>query len=228
MKLNANKTQSMIVSRSRTVYPSHRDLFINNVVLTTCGSFKILGVLFDSKFTFEQDVRSISSSVAQKIGLLRKSYKIFGDPSVLRKCCNSFILPCLEYCSPAWSSAAASHLKLLDSNVRACKFLIPDLEVDLWHCRSVSSLCMLHRIFHNPRHPLNSELPNPFQPARITRNALNANTQAFSVGRCNTSQYLRCFIPATTRLWNKLPSCIVESQQLQRFKIGVNTYLLSR
>ena len=75
MKLNANKTQSMIVSRSRTVYPNHRDLFINNVVLTTCGSFKILGVLFDSKFAFEQHVRSISSSVAQKIGLLRNHIK---------------------------------------------------------------------------------------------------------------------------------------------------------
>ena len=148
------------------------------------------------------------------------NHKIFGDPSVLRKCFNSFILPCLEYCSPAWSSAASSHLKLLDRNVRACKFLIPDLEVDLRHRCSVSSLCMLHKIFHNPMHP--------FQPARITRNALNANTQAFSVGRCNTSQYLRCFILATTRLWNELPSCIVESQELQRFKIGVNTYLLSR
>ena len=226
--LNANKTQSMIVSRSRTVYPNHSDLFINNVVLTTCGSFKILGVLFDSKFTFKQHVRSISSSVAQNIGLLRKSYKIFGDPSVLRNCFNSFILPCLEYCFPAWSSVAASHLKLLDRNERVCKFLIPDLEVDLWHRRSVSSLCMLHKIFHNPRHPLNSKLPNPFQPARITRNALNANTQAFSVGSCNTSQFLGCFIPATTRLWNELPSCIVESQELQRFKIGVNTYLLSR
>ena len=73
MKLNANKTQSMIVSRSRTVYPNHRDLFINNVALTICGSFKILGVLFDSKFTFKRHVRSISSSVAQKIGLIRKS-----------------------------------------------------------------------------------------------------------------------------------------------------------
>ena len=123
---------------------------------------------------------------------------------------------------------AASHLKLLDRNVRACKFLIPDLEVDLWHRRSVSSLCMLHKIFHNPRHPLNRELPNPFRPARITRNALNANTQTFSVGRCNTSQYFRCFFPATTRLWNELPSCIVESQELQRFKTGVNRYLLSR
>ena len=56
----------MIVSRSRTVYPNHCDLFINNVVLTTCGSFKILGVLFDSKFTFEQHVRSISSICCSK------------------------------------------------------------------------------------------------------------------------------------------------------------------
>ena len=60
------QNQSMIVSRSRTVYPNHRDLFIN-VMLTTRESFKILGVLFDSKFTFKQHVRSISSSVVQKI-----------------------------------------------------------------------------------------------------------------------------------------------------------------
>ena len=226
MKLNPNKTQSMIVSRSRTLYPNHPDLLINGVVLSTCDSFKILGVLFDSKFTFERHVRAVSSSVAQKIGLLRKSFRIFGDPSVLKRCFNAFILPCLEYCAPAWSSAAACHLKLLDKNVRACKFMIPDLEVDLWHRRSISSLCMLYKIFHNPNHPLNCELPNLFQPARITRHAVRANSLAFLVGRCNTSQYSRCFIPATTRAWNELPSCVVEHEELQRFKIGANSFLL--
>ena len=228
MKLNPTKTQSMIVSRSRTLLPEHPDLLLNNVVLSTYSSFKILGILFDSKFTFEQHIRSISSSVAQKIGLLRKSHKIFGDLSVVRKCFYSFILPCLEYCSPAWSSAAASHLKLLDKTVRACKFLVPDLDVDLWHRRSVSSLCMLYKIFHNPKHPLNSELPNLFEPTRVTRNALRLNSLAFSVQRCNTSQYSRCFIPATSRSWNELPSSVVESQELQKFKTGANSSLLRR
>ena len=79
MKLNANKTQSMIVSRSRTLVPNHPDLSIDNVILQTCESFKILGIEFDSKFTFEQHIRTVSSSVAQKNGLLRKSFKIFGD-----------------------------------------------------------------------------------------------------------------------------------------------------
>ena len=224
MKLNANKTQSMIVSRSRTLVPNHPDLFIDDVVLHTCDSFKILGIVFDRKFTFEQHIRSVSSAVAQKIGLLRKSFKIFGDPSVLKRCFNSFILPCLEYCAPAWSSAADSHLKLLDKNVRSCQFMIPELEVDLGHRRIVSSMCMLYKIFHNPRHPLNSELPDFFQPARNTRYALRANSLAFAAVRHNTNQYERSFIPAATRLWNELPSHVVESRELQRFKTGVNNF----
>ena len=60
MKLNASKTQSMIVSRSRTLDPPHPDLLIDNVPLTTCNSFKILGVTIDSKFTFEIFWRSVS------------------------------------------------------------------------------------------------------------------------------------------------------------------------
>ena len=100
MRLNSDKTQSMIVNRSRTVFPPHPDLLVGSTSLNSCDSFKILGVMFDSKFTFERHICSISSSVAQKIGLFRKSFRIFGDHDVLLKCFNSFILPCLEYFSP--------------------------------------------------------------------------------------------------------------------------------
>ena len=186
MKLNPNKTQSMIVSRSRTINPPHPDLFIDNVSLTTCSSFKILGVLLDSKFTFEKHIRSVSSSVAQKVGILRKSFKIFGDQRILLNCFNSFILPCLEYCSPVWSSAADCHLKLLDKNLRAIKFLIPGLNVDLWHRRKISSLCMLYKIFHNVGHPMHSDLPDLYHPPRHTRNAVGINSFTFSSVRFST------------------------------------------
>ena len=52
----------MTVSRSRTAFPPHPDLFIDDVPLTLCDSFKILGVTFDNKFTFEQHLCSVSSS----------------------------------------------------------------------------------------------------------------------------------------------------------------------
>ena len=226
MRLDRNKTQSMLVSRSRTVFLPHPDLLVGSTSLNSCDSFKILRVMFDSKFTFERHICSISSSVAQKIGLLRKSFRIFGDHDVLWKCFNSFILPCLEYCSPVRSSEADSHLKLLDRNLQARRFLIPKLTISLHHCRFISSLCMLYKIFQNPSHSLYSELPNLFSPRRVTRGSLSINSSSFSPVRFHTFQFSRCFIPATTKLWNELPSMIVEAAELQKFKLGGNAFLL--
>ena len=154
-------------------------------------------------------------------------HKIFNDQSILRKCFYSFILPCFEYCSPVWSSAADSHLRLLDRNLNACKFLIPDLIIDLWHRRSISSLCMLYNFFHNPEHPLHSELPNLSQPVRMTRNVANSHSLSFCPVRCNTVQYSRSFIPAFVKSWNDLPEEVVECSELQRFKTGANRFLLN-
>ena len=196
MSIQFNSKKTMIVSRTRAVFLPHLDLLVGSTSLNSCDSFTILGVMFDSKFTCERHIRSISSAVAQKIGLLRKSFRIFGDHVVLLKCFNSFILPCLEYCSPVWSSAADSHLKLRDRNLQACKFLIPNLTISLQHRRFISSLCMLYKIFHNPSHPLHSKLPNLFRPRRVTRGSLSINSLSFSPMRFHTSQYSRCFIPA--------------------------------
>ena len=129
----------------------------------------------------------LTGTFARKIGLLRKSFIIFWGHDVLLKCFNSFSLPCLEYCSPVWSSAADSHLKLLDRNLRACKFLIPYHTISLQHRRFLSSLCMLYKIFHNPSHPLHSELPNLFRPRRVTRGSLSINSLSFLPMRFHTS-----------------------------------------
>ena len=85
---------------------------------------------------------------------------------------------------------------------------------------------MLYKIFHNPSHPLHSELPNLFCPRRVTRGPLSINSLSFSPMRFHTCQYSRCFIPATTKLWNELPSMIAEATELQKFKIGANAFLL--
>ena len=150
------------------------------------------------------------------------------DQSLLQKCFNSFILPCLEYCSPVWCSAADSYLPLLDRDLNAIRFLIPGLSVDLWHRHCISSLCMLFKICGNLKHPLYSDLHGLFCPTWITRTALNFNDLVFSVVRFNTTQFSRSFILAVTRLWNDLPNHVVESVQLQNFKCGANTFLLSR
>ena len=44
--------------------------------------------------------------------------------------------------------------------------------------------------------------------------------------RFDTSQYSRCFIPVTTKLWNDLVSMIVEAAELQKFNLGANVCTL--
>ena len=87
---------------------------------------------------------------------------------------------------------------------------------------------MLFKISCIPKHPLYSDLPGLFRHAQITKSALSFNNLDFSVVRFNSTQLSGSFIPAATRLWNDLPSHVVESVQLQNFKFSVNTFLLSR
>ena len=66
MKLNASKTKTMIVFRSRTMHPQSPPLTIGGTVLKESDDLIILGVTFDSKL--------VSRAASQKLGILWKSW----------------------------------------------------------------------------------------------------------------------------------------------------------
>ena len=72
MKLNVNKTKTMIVSRSRTMRPQSPTLTIGGTVLKEFDDLVILGATFDSTMTFEKHLRSVSRAASQRLGILRK------------------------------------------------------------------------------------------------------------------------------------------------------------
>ena len=74
MKLNASKTKTMIVSRSRTMHLQSATFTIDGTVLKESDDLDILGVTFDSKLTFEKHLRSASRAASQRLGILRKSW----------------------------------------------------------------------------------------------------------------------------------------------------------
>ena len=65
MKLNASKIKTMIVSRSRTMHPQSPPLTIDGTVLKESDDLVILGVTFDSKMTFENQLRLVSRAGSQ-------------------------------------------------------------------------------------------------------------------------------------------------------------------
>ena len=119
------------------------------------------------------------------------------DRSLLGGCFRGFVLPVLEYCSGVWCSAADSHLKLLDREVRGAQFLTGGMfERDIAYRRSVAVLCILYEIRCNPVHPLNGALPGPYVPVLVTRGALVAHRYTYAPPRCRTSQYSRTLFPS--------------------------------
>ena len=126
MILNPDKTKVLVVSRSMTVSPPRFDLFLSGVSIRASPNLDILGVMFDSKLTFEDHVRGIVSRVSQRISILRLVKCIFVYTSVLLRCYFAFILPILKYCSPVWRSAAECHFQFPDRQVYSVVMLCPD------------------------------------------------------------------------------------------------------
>ena len=154
MKLNASKTKTMIFSRSRTMHLQSPPLTIDGTVQKESDDLDILGVTFDSKLTFEKHLRFVSRAASQRLGILRKSWRVFHDKLLIGRCFWGFVLPVLEYCSAMWCSAADTHLKLLDRVVSGACFIAGGvLNCDLSPRRSVAVLCMLYKIRCNPKHP---------------------------------------------------------------------------
>ena len=79
MKFNASKTKTMIVSRSRAMHLQSPPLTISRTVLKESDDLVILGVTFDSKMTFEKHHRLVSRAASQRLGILRKSWRVFHD-----------------------------------------------------------------------------------------------------------------------------------------------------
>ena len=225
MKLNSNKTHSITISRSRILNPLHPCLYILGEPIEEVDNLRLLGVILDSKLTFEKHIRSLSSSIAQKTGLLRKCYRTFACDSTVIKSFFAFILPHFEYCAPVWMSAANCHLKLLDRALNSIKFISPALSVDLDHRRMVGALSMFFKVFNTVQHPLHAALPDSFNPVRMTRFALNLNDLAVNFMNVSTTQFSRCFIPALIKTWNVLPNDIVQSRDITLFKSRVNVFL---
>ena len=225
--MNASLSKIMIVSRSRTMHPQSPLLTIGGTVLKKSDDLIILWVIFDSKMTFEKHLRSVSIT-AQRLGILRKSWRVFHDRSLLGRCFRGFVLPVLEYCSAVWCSAADTHLKLLDRAVSGARFLTGGVfECDIAHRRSVAVICMLYKIRCKAMHPLNGALPGPYVPVRVTPGGLVTHRYSYASPLCRTSQYIRTFISLSVSLWNDLANPVFDGVRLAGFKSRANAFLLA-
>ena len=228
MLVNPSKTRGMLISRSRTVEPLFPDLVIDGSVVELVSELKILGVILDSKLTFEKQVRAIAATASMRVDNLRKTMSVFRDVAIIAKCFWAFILPVLEYyCSPVWMSAATSQLSLLDRVVSQVSRLSGgSVSCDLWHRRKVASLSVFFKIDSLVDHPVRVFFPAQYILRRPTRAALAAHSRSFEMPKSRTVQFPRSFVLSCVRLWNGLHESVFAGEGVGAFKTSVNRFLL--
>ena len=72
------------------MHPQSPPLTIGGTVLKESDDLVILGVTFDSKMTFEKHLRSVYRAASQRLGILRKSWRVFRDSSLLGNAFSGF------------------------------------------------------------------------------------------------------------------------------------------
>ena len=203
-------------------------LILDGTVLKESANRVILGVMFNAKITFEKHLHSVSIAAAQRLVIMRKSWQVFHNQSLLLRSFWSIVLVVFENCLEVWCSAANSKPTLLDRVVRGAGFLaVGVLECNLAHRRSVAVLRMLCKIMSNPMHPLSGALPLLYVPVGVTCGPLVAHRHSFVSPRCWSSQYRRTFVPLSVSLWNDFGGPVFDGVGLVSFKSTAYTFLLA-
>ena len=96
MKLNTSKVKTMILYRSCTMHSKSPQLTIGRTVLKESDELVLLGVTFDSKMSFEKHLHSVSRAASLRLGILRKSWRVFHNILLHGRCFRGLSCP---FCS---------------------------------------------------------------------------------------------------------------------------------
>ena len=121
--VSSKQAQEVIFSRKlKTV--SHPPLVFNNANVSSCKSQKHLGILLDSKLTFEEHCKTILGKTKRTIELLRKLQSQLTRIASIT-ICKAFARPQLDYGDVLYDQAfnALFHEKLESIQYNACLVL---------------------------------------------------------------------------------------------------------
>ena len=101
MQLNVDKCKSICFSRLLTHL--HYEYRVNNQSMERVNSIRDLGVIFDQKLKFNEQVSSVTAKAFATLGFLRRNTADFDDPYALKTLYCSLIRSTLEYAVQIWA-----------------------------------------------------------------------------------------------------------------------------
>ena len=116
------------------MYPQSPLLTIGRTAQKESDDLVISRVTFDSTMTFEKHLHLVSRAASERLCILRKSWLVVHDRSLLERCFRGFVLQVLLFYTAVCCFAANTHFKLLDRAVSGARFLTGGVfECDIAH-----------------------------------------------------------------------------------------------
>ncbi len=208
----------------------------DGIKLEQITSYKYLGIMVDSKLSFDKNTEYIYSKVIKRIGVLGKS-RFFLSQELALYLYKQLILPLLDYGDVLYdgTSQKNSHViqKLQNAAFRRIlkapkltptQCLHDDLGMDRLHIRREKHICTeMYKIVHEI-HPIS--LKSYVQMLDNVSNRVTRQSSALALYICKPRLELtkRSFFYRGPILWNNLPVYVQEAPTLECFKKLLNTW----
>ena len=236
LKINCTKTVCMLIGTKHMLRKhSSLNLRIKNNVIGQVQSFKYLGVFIDSEMKWSLHIEELCKKIGKMISFLGR-LSSFVNESGLKLLYNSVIMPHIDYADVIWSSAAKTHLEMLQKLQNRAGRII--LKVKPSEHKSIHEIhyvlnwetlqkrqtrhmySLMYKIFHNLT-PTYLEEKFKF---KSTGYALRTDNN-LTLPKPNTQSCKRTFSYRGSVLYNELPLHIRESSSTTIFNREVQLFL---
>ena len=226
MIVNPDKFQAIVVKRNNKMKDSY-SLNINQEVINSENSVKLLGVEIDNKLSFEKHISTLVKKASNQLNAISRiqTFMGFKEKEILL---NSFVYSNFNYCPLVWHFCSSKSVKEIQE--RALRILYNDFSGDYESIlnesgKSTMEIKRLRTLALEVFEILNNMNPEYIKEifhktAFSTHRPLN-----LELNENHTTKYgnksLRCLGP---HIWNSLPNQIKRETDYTKFKEFINDW----
>ena len=240
LQLNPDKTEAIFLGTTQNLssISDCETLNISGSVVKLADQVKSLGVIVDSRLSFDAQISSICKASYFHIKALRKIRSALDMETAKAVAC-SIVTSRIDYCNSLFYGMTARNFSKLQriqntvarivSGIRRFDHITPVLKELHWlpvrERVDFKIGCMTFKALRNKQPTYLADVLHSYVPARSLRSSSMNNLEVPFV---RTKIATRAFSVAAPAIWNSLPFTVRSSDTFQTFRKGLKSHLFDR
>ena len=229
MIFNASKCVHLTITRKLSPFPSTYS--ICNHTIQQVASAKYLGITLTNNLSWSEHITKITNKANSTRAFLQRNLSQC-QRSVKCACYNTYVRPTLEYASSVWSPHLLSDINRIEMvQRRSARFVYNDFARTssvtsmlnnlnwplLQQRRDIAKVIMFCKI-------INNLISIPHDHITISPVSTRGHNLRYIQLAAKSNTYLFSFFPSAIKLWNSLPDFVINSTNLNNFKLHLDNY----